>query len=470
MTGIKGTGMAALAEILVERGAQVSGSDVAERFFTDELLAAIGVEPRVGFDASHLAAAVDLLVYSSAYDETNPERREAERRSIPSYSYPQMLGLLSQPQPSLAVAGVHGKTTTTAMIGAMVRAGHVPATVVVGSAVPDFGGSATLRQGGDYLIAETCEYRRHFLDFHPQTLLVTSIEADHLDYYRDLEDVTSAFRSLVDRLPQCGTIVFCSDDPGAQALGTWAEDVRPDLRSVSYGRSTEAELHIVDGESADGRQHFALVVQDGSQVASELAGTWSLGVPGEHMVANAAGALAALSALAGAPSPAQRRAWMQALDSFAGTRRRSELIWNGGGIRIMDDYAHHPTAIRLTLAGYRRFWPDSRIIVDFMSHTYSRSIALLSGFTTAFGDADLLILNDIYGSARERAGGQITGEQFAAEIARSHGNVRYEPDFERVVDMLAEELRPGDLFVTMGAGDNFRIAPRLRERLEGKSR
>lgn len=473
MTGIKGTGMAALAEILVDRGAQVSGSDVAERFFTDDLLAALGVTPSIGFDAAHVSPDTELLVYSSAYDETNPQRQEALRRGIPAFSYPQMLGALSQAQPSLAVAGVHGKTSTTAMIGAIVRAGRLPGTVVVGSAVPDFGGSATLRQGGAFLVAETCEYRRHFLDFHPQTLLVTSIEPDHLDYYRDAEDVAAAFRSLADRLPHSGTLVSCADDPGARELAAWAGESRPDLRRISYGRAADADLRITDYGVAEARQHFGLEVQPmqdrhGVEDLAQLAGAWSLGVPGDHMVANATGALAALSALVGAPAAAQRERWAAALSEFAGTRRRSELIAEVAGVRIMDDYAHHPTAIRLTLAGYRRFWPDARIIVDFMSHTYSRSISLLSDFTTAFADADWLILNSIYASARERADGVITGEQFATEIARCHPRVDYEPDFDRVVERLADAVRPGDLVVTMGAGDNFRIAGNLRDRLRDR--
>ncbi|MFW5643368.1 MAG: UDP-N-acetylmuramate--L-alanine ligase [Alkalispirochaeta sp.] len=466
MTGIKGTGMAALAEILHRAGAHVTGSDVEERFFTDDLLEAIGITPLIGFDGAHVPPDASLLVYSAAYSDDNPERREARKRGIPQRSYTEMLGDISRTRTAVAVSGVHGKTTTTAMLGVMVDASAVPATVVVGSGVPGFGGSATLVKGEDVLIAETCEYRRHFLDYDPDILLVTSVEEDHLDYYRDFEDVISGFVEFGSKLPAGGTLVYCHDDPGATTVAAMLRETRPDLTIVPYGFTCQGIGSISGYRSSPGMQRFHLAVPAGRGTEAETPGTgfreisteWELRVPGRHSVLNAAGAILVLALLTGEVGNDEPAAWRRGLSGFTGTRRRSEVIRDTGGILVLDDYAHHPTAIRTTLEGYRQFWPGRRLVVDFMSHTYTRTAALLDQFQRAFESADVVFLNDIYASARERYDGGITGETFAAAVAACHPDVRYVPDFDMATSEIIAELRPGDIFVTMGAGDNFRIA------------
>ena len=453
--------MAALAEILHDAGAVLSGSDVAEQFFTDTLLERIELTPRVGFEAGHVPPDVQLLVYSSAYGEENPERAEARRRGLPQYSYTEMLGALSRTRRSLAVSGVHGKTTTTAMIGTIVSATDLPATVVVGSAVPTFGGSATLRQGQELLVAETCEYRRHFLDFSPDVLIVTSVEADHLDYYRDYADVLQAFLSFARSLPPQGAMIYCADDAGAQDVARRIGEERPDIVRQPYGFSVRGTGHVSEPIVESGCQRFT-VTHAGGVVE------WTVEIPGRHMVLDAAAAVLGLVGLVGEPDPVSRAVWQRALATFAGTRRRSELIATVAGVRVMDDYAHHPTAIQITLNGYRTFWPGSRIVVDFMSHTYSRTTALLDGFAAAFSDADVVFLNEIYASARERNSAAISGRDLARAMADHHGDVRFVADFAAAAEAIAAELRPGDLFVTMGAGDNFRIAPMVVERLQAR--
>lgn len=459
MTGIKGTGMAALAEILSAEGAVLTGSDVAERFFTDDLLAAIGVVPSIGFDAAHIPRDAAVLVYSSAYPADNPERAEASRRGIPQYSYTEMLGALSRNRRSLAVSGVHGKTSTTAMIGSMVRESDLRATVVVGSAVPSFGGSATLRRGRELFIAETCEYRRHFLDYSPDVLLVSSVEADHLDYYRDADDVADAFVEFGDRLPDGGTLIYCADDPGAGRVAARLTAARPDLVMVPYGFSVSGDGHVAEPTVSAGAQSCA-VQWDGRLHP------FSLSIPGRHMALNAAAAIVSIALLTGSPVT---EAMIAGLSAFRGTRRRSEIIAEVGGVRIIDDYAHHPTAIRTTLAGFRAFWPGRRIVVDFMSHTFSRTRALLAEFATAFEAADILFLNDIYASAREQNVDGLTGRDLADAVARNHPDVRYVPDFGAAARDIAGALRPGDIFVTMGAGDNFRIGTDVATRLGSSS-
>lgn len=452
-TGIKGTGMTALAEILAAYGAHLSGSDVAERFFTDELLAAIHVVPRVGFAADHVPEDATMLVYSAAYSADNPERVAAAHRGIPQFSYTQMLGALSRSARSLAVSGVHGKTSTTALAGTIVRHLNLSATVIVGSAVPSFGGSATLRNGREALIAETCEYRRHFLDFSPAVLLVTSVEADHLDYFRDADDVADAFVEFGDRLASGGTVIACSDDPGARAVAQRIGERRTDVTVQLYGTSVNGVGNVAIGNPERGTLPFAVTLSDGAVAAA-------LRVPGRHMALNAAGAILALQAL-WPDTPINHDALRAALARFRGTRRRSEVLGEWNGVLYVDDYAHHPAAIRTTLAGYRAFWPGRRIVVDFMSHTFSRTAALLDGFAGAFSDADIVLLNDIYASARETPIAGISGERLAAAIAAHHPAVEYHPSFDEAVARARTLLRPGDLFVTMGAGNNNEVGARL---------
>lgn len=465
LTGIKGSGMTALAEVLHSLGARVSGSDVADRFYTDGLLARIGVEPRIGFAAAHVPAACDLLVYSAAYGEQNAERREAARRGIPTLRYTAALGELSAGRPSLGVAGVHGKTTTTAMVGVLVRAVGVPATVVVGSAVPDFGGSATLRLGSDYLIAETCEYRRHFLDFRPRVVLITSVEADHLDYFADASDVQDAFIAYARLVPAGGAVVACADDAGARDVAAVIAAERPDIDVRLYGQTARGPWRISDVVVADGAQHFTVAGR-----------RWSLPMPGTHAVLNAVGALVALGALLAPGVPAlppelASEGASAALASFHGTRRRSEIVYRSDSVLVMDDYAHHPTAIRATLAGLRHFYPHHRITVAFMPHTYSRTAALFDAFAEAFSDADRVVINDVYASAREAHGSGPDGRALADAVATRHRDARFDHEFAAVCDAWFHDARAArpdrpELFLSMGAGVNDWIARELARRLE----
>lgn len=460
LTGVKGSGMAALAELLHARGATLSGSDVADRFYTDVMLERIGLQPRVGFAAQHLPPQLDLLLYSTAYATDNPERSAARERGIPELSYNEALGALSRMQPTLAVSGVHGKTTTTAMIGTMAR--DLPVTVLVGSAVPSFDGSATLRSGNDLFVVEACEYRRHFLSIQPTVLLVTSIEADHLDYFRDAQDVFTAFVQMADQLPPQGCLVYCADDSGARRLADRLRNDRPELRQIGYGFDKHADVRLSEVTTEAGLQRASLRLSDGAvQVA--------LAVPGRHNLLNAAGALAALDQIvAAAGARPDRSAWAQRLRAFRGTRRRSEVLGEVDGVLVMDDYAHHPSAIRATLRGLREFY-DRRILVDFMSHTYSRSAALLDDFAGAFGDAAVVVVNDIYASAREQTAAQIDSAAFAQRLIDAHPDAHYRSDFGAAARYLADAAQPGDVVLTMGAGDNFRIAERVLELLQERS-
>lgn len=473
LVGVKGTGMAALAEVLVSKGVVVSGSDVAEAFYTDALLAAIGVVPRVGFAEEHLPEAVSLVVYSAAYDpQSNPELRAAVQRGVPLLTYTEALGALSLEAreagaPTVAVAGVHGKTSTTALLGTLVRSLRIPGTVIVGSAVRSFGGTATYNGGAEALVAETCEYRRNFLSFYPSVLVVTAVEADHLDYYRDYADVLSAFVAFGERLSPRGLLVYCRDNAGACEAAAEITARRRDLRTVSYGFSDESDVALRDyamgtEETPEGPRGFQEFRIDGIDTLLKLR------VPGKHMVENAAAALAVLREepafrryIEDAGENKAAREIAGALASFSGTARRSEHLGTVGGIQFVDDYGHHPTAIRKTLETYREFYGAQRLVVDFMSHTYSRTAALLDEFAQAFDAADIVILHKIYASAREQFSGSISGEDLAAAARCYHDTVYYFPEVLDALPFCKELLQPGDLFVTLGAGDNWVLGREL---------
>ncbi len=463
LVGIKGTGMAALAEILSARGARVTGSDTSEKFYTDEVLRRLGIPFSEGFSENNLPPDSQLVVHSAAYRaEENPELAAAARRSIPSVLYPEALGLLSARSDASGVSGVHGKSTTTALCGVILKAWGFPATVLVGAEVPAFGGRSTLVQGERYLVAETCEYRRHFLNFHAERIVITSIEPDHLDYFKDLEDILSAFETYGRSLPFQGTVVYCADDPGASAAAARIFKRRDDLRMVPYGRGAAGDFRLTAVEQGEGRSRFSL---------AGIPGGFALRIPGEHSVLNAAAALALTSLLwereRGGMKSADYAAASVALESFTGSRRRSEIVGEAGGVLFMDDYAHHPTAVEKTLAGIRRFHPGKRLIVDFMSHTYSRTRALLAEFGRCFGSADIVILHRIYASAREADPGTGLDEALHREIARNHPHVHYFAQPADALPFLKAELRAGDLFITMGAGDNWKIGQQLFQALGG---
>ncbi len=457
MVGVKGTGMEALAEVLWARGARVTGSDTTETFYTDAVLRRLSIPFTEGFDAANLPSDTQLLIHSAAYRrEDNPELALGASRGIPMMAYPQALGQLSQMSDSSGVSGVHGKSTTTAMCGVILNAWRMPATVLVGAEVPAFGDRSTLMLGGKYFVAETCEYRRHFLNFRPSQILITSVEPDHLDYFKDLEDLLGAFEEYGALLPRGGALVYCADDPGAAAAASRILSRREDVRAVPYGRTASGAFRVIEETMDDGRSGFAL---------AGWKQRFALKVPGAHSVLNAAGALALCSLLwekeRTGPTGLDLEAAAAALADFAGSRRRSEIVGGASGILFMDDYGHHPTAINATLEGLKRYYPKRRLVVDFMSHTYSRTRALLHELGSCFSCADMVILHRIYASAREPNEGGVTGRDLFNEVALHHKNVRYFDDPHEAVPFLLSELRTGDLFITMGAGDNWKLGREL---------
>lgn len=464
MVGIKGTGMAALAEILSAGGARLSGSDVSEVFYTDAILAALGIEV-FPFDRGNVRAGIDLVIHSAAYVRgVHPELAAAEALGIPILSYTEALGELSRRFDSSGIAGVHGKTTTTALTGTLLRGAGSSSTILAGSAVAGFGDRSTLILGKRFFVAETCEYKRHFLSFSPARIVLTSVEPDHQDYYPDYDSIRDAFLEYVLSLPPRGCLIYCVDDPGASDVAGRALALRPDLDAVPYGWTAEGRWKLESYRIGNERAEFRL---------SGFPEPFRLRVPGRHVALDAAAALALTERLVreefGRPLEGTRLESVRAaLESFSGSRRRCEVLGLARGILFMDDYGHHPTAIRLTLEGIREFYPDRRLVVDFMSHTYSRTAALLDGYADAFSAADEVILHKIYASARERPDGTVTGRTLFERMSARRPRVRYFEEPLDARDALRAELGPGDLFLTLGAGDNFRLGRALYESIKAE--
>ena len=478
--GIKGTGMAALVEILYSRGAVITGSDVSERFYTDDILDKLHLKA-LPFNSANITGDIQYVIYSSAYNpEKNPDLIEAGKRGIPCMLYTEALGSVSETAYSCSVCGVHGKTTTTGLIGTLLKQLNFPAQVLAGSVITSFGDSCTMTTpacsavGHKYFIAETCEYQRHFLAFCPKKIVLTSIESDHQDCYPTYADIRDAFVTYICKLPEKGQLIYCADDKGACEAAMLVREKRPDIRLVPYGEQAEGAYHLVFGTVSDGQQHFTL---DGLGVPLAIC------VPGRHMVRNAAAACALVCELLKTEGT---RVDAQAIGSglllFSGGKRRSEIIGRsvtpgGNSVIFVDDYGHHPTAIKTTLAGYREFYAGRKIIVDFMSHTYSRTAALLDDFAHAFDSADMIILHKIYASAREKASDfSITGIDLYTRAKKYYKNVYY---FEEVMDaehfVIDELSQPagsafpaGYIFVTMGAGDNWKLGKAVFEKLEAE--
>jgi UDP-N-acetylmuramate--alanine ligase len=466
--GIKGTGMAALAELLHGRGARVEGSDTHERFYTDAVLKRLGIPYREGFDPSNVPDDAQLVIHSAAYDpKSHPELVEAVRQGLPLLEYTAALGELSKTAFSIGVAGVHGKTTTTAMIGTICKEEGLPAYVLVGSAVSNFGSRSTFVGGDRCFVAETCEYRRHFLSFRPDVIVVTNVDADHLDYFEDREDVLGAFVEYGRLLPDGGSLVYCADDDGACELARRLSRERGDLSLVPYGFEAEGAYRIHGYRRESGVHRFLLGSGAEGESRSKASAELELRIPGKHSVLNAAAAVAATDLielqLGTAASEDGAGGVRRALAGFSGSKRRSEILGEAGGVIFADDYGHHPREVRGTIEGFREFYPDRRLIVDFMSHTYTRTAAFLDDFADAFASADEVILHKIYASAREAAG-SVDGRTLFEKVKERHPNAGY---FHEVMDAepyLAGHLSEGDLFLTMGAGDNWRLSEALHRR------
>ena len=467
--GIKGTGMAALVEIMHGAGAVISGSDVAERFYTDDILESLGIHASL-FSEDNITDDIQFVVYSSAYSPTvNPDLIAAARRKIPCMLYTEALGAYSKRAYSSGICGVHGKTGTTGLAGTILKELPLPSQTLAGSVINSFGNgnSCTFTSANfsgsrnPYFVAETCEYQRHFMSFHPQKIVLTSVESDHQDFYPTFADIQQAFVDYICLLPKGGDLIYCADDAGAVETAQIAFKKRGDIHLIPYGERADGDYRLDFKGVSDEKNSFSI----------PLLGDLYIRVPGKHEVRDAVGACALVCELLRTDGKNPKdfaEDIKRGLANFSGGRRRSEVVGrvqnaSGQSVIIIDDYAHHPTAIKTTLAGFREFYDGRKIIVDFMSHTYSRTEALLDDFAAAFTDADTVILHKIYASARENSeNANISGKTLFEKVKDGGKNAYYFEEVPDAKDFALSELnksggKNGFLFVTMGAGDNWKL-------------
>ncbi len=451
MVGIGGIGMSSIAEVLLDRGYRVTGSDLKKSDVT-ERLEALGAVVYEGHAAGQVGDA-DVVVYSSAVrPQQNPETMEAESRHIPLIPRSVMLGELMRMKFGIGIAGTHGKTTTTSMTGLVVSEGGFDPTIIVGGKVTVFGSNAVSGEG-DIIIIEADEYDRTFLRLTPSLAVITSIEEDHLDIYKDLEDIKAAFVQFANAVPFFGAAIVCLDDPAVQEI---VDDIK--RRLVTYGTARQAHIRAENVEQEGLLTRFKVLREDAPL------GTVALHAPGLHNVRNALAAVAV-----GLELDIDFEKIRAGLARFTGVQRRFQKVGEAGGVLLIDDYAHHPTEIVATLQAASAGFPDRRIVAVFQPHLYSRTRDFLDGFARAFFNADVLVVTDVYG-AREEPLENVNG-QLLADLAarRGHRDVHYVGDKEALPEALLSLAEPGDVVVTLGAGDVWRYGHRFLEKLKERA-
>jgi UDP-N-acetylmuramate--alanine ligase len=454
--GIGGIGMSGIAEVLINLGFRVSGSDLKASSVTDRLKQ-MGVEIFEGHNAENVGQP-HVVVRSTAVRDDNPEVVEAHRRSIPVIPRAEMLAELMRLKPhTVAVAGSHGKTTTTSMVATVLGHAGLDPTMVVGGVVGAFGSNAHLGTS-DLMVVEADESDRSFLMLTPTIAVVTNIDREHMDYYHDMDDVRACFASFVNKVPFYGSSVLCLDDPNVQAIIPLLE-----RRRLTYGLSAQADVSA-HGIRYDNNFGSTFSVWRGSDVVGEL----TLRVPGMHNVYNALAAIAV-----GFELEVSFDKIAEGLFSFTGAGRRFQAKGEVNDVLVVDDYGHHPTEIRATLAAAKLGSGGRRIVVLFQPHRYSRTHDLMQEFARSFNNADVLFITDIYAASEDPIEG-VTAEALTAAITRfGHKDANYIGGLENAATILRDKVQPGDLVVTLGAGTVNRVCDQLlyllREQSQGTS-
>lgn len=445
--GIGGAGMSALSYVMIKRGYQVSGSDAKPGYMATNL-AKEGALVFIGHSACQIERA-EVVVVSTAIHPDNPELVEAKKRQVPVIHRSDVLAYLMNKHKGVAVAGAHGKTTTSSMLSCITCEGGLDPTIVVGGIVNNLGSNA-VNGKSDYVVAEADESDGSFLKFHPYLAVITNIENDHLDHYGSEENIQAAFAKFVEQIKEDGKAILCYDNAKVRALGE-----KTGKTVISYG---------IDSKDADYRAENIEYGKNGTTYdilyKNEVIGKGQLIVPGRHNVLNSLGAIAAAREL-GIPL----ESILASLAHFSGAKRRFETKGKVGGVWVVDDYAHHPTEIAVTLKAARQTQPE-RLVCVFQPHRYTRTQLLLDQFAVAFKDCDELIITDIYAASEDPIPG-VSGEMLAHKIAKTTGQkVRYISGQDKIEETLEREVRPGDLVITMGAGDIYRLGEQLVQALE----
>ncbi|MBO6536686.1 MAG: UDP-N-acetylmuramate--L-alanine ligase [Balneolaceae bacterium] len=448
MVGIGGIGMSGMAEILIHRGYKVTGSD-GSLSETTRRLEELGATIFEGHAAENIEGA-DVVVFTSAVKaDENVETKAALEKRIPTIKRAEMLAELMKMKFGIGVAGTHGKTTTTTMIGLVTREGNYDPTIMVGGKVHSFDKTNAVVGKGDVIVVEADEFDRTFLRLTPSIAIITNIEAEHLDIYDDLDDVKGAFIDYANKVPFYGAVVVCLDDPNVRSILPHLE-----RRIISYGLTPQARIRATDLQTNQFNSTFT-VLQDGEKL-----GVITLKAPGEHNVKNALAAVAT-----GLELNIDFKLIKQGLENFEGVYRRFQLKYNNG-VMVIDDYAHHPTEVKATLEAANSGWPDRRVVAVFQPHLYSRTQELYKEFGLSFFDAEVMVVTDVYPS-REKPIEGVTGKLIADTASTyGHRNVVYVEDKNEVHERLKEIIKPGDIIITMGAGDIYKSGDKFVEEIE----
>ncbi len=445
--GIGGIGLSAIAEILLSRGYEVSGSDMKESGETARL-ASKGARVFIGHRAEN-ADQADLLVYSSAVGRDNPEMKRAEERGIPVLSRAQMLGLLMKEyENSVAVSGTHGKTTTTSMVSLILERAEMEPTILVGGNLAEIGGNVKVGHSR-YFITEACEYMDSFLSLKPKIEIILNIDSDHLDYFKDIDHIVSSFDKFAHLVPANGTIIAYDANPFVNQVIRNLDNV------VTFGFNENCDYYASDIKfNENGMPSFDV------HHAGQLLNRVQLAIPGEHNILNALAAYTCACVLGVDPQLTK-----DTLERYHGTQRRFDLVGTTAkGVKIVDDYAHHPTEIKATLSASENV-PHNSLWCIFQPHTYTRTLALFDEFADAFEKADRLILAEIY-AAREKNIYKISSAQLAEKIRETHPDkeVLFMEDFGAIADYVDENAQRGDMVITMGAGDIYKVGEMLLDK------
>lgn len=436
--GIGGISMSGLAETLLHYGYSVSGSDAKQSNITDKL-SEKGAKIYIGHDRKNVDGA-GLVVYTAAVKKDNPELIRAEELNIPAVDRAEFLGqIMKQYKYGIAVSGTHGKTTTTSLIAIIMNNANLDPTVMVGGEVDALGGN--VRPGkSPYFVTEACEYVESFLRLYPYIGIILNIDADHLDYYSNLEHIIQSFSKFVNLIPEDGYLIVCSDDENAMKAAAVRES-----NVVTFGLGKDARW-TAKNINYDSKGCGAFDVYDNDK----FFGNFKLNIPGEHNVKNALCAIA-VSQIFNISSAIIS----SSLSEFYGTHRRFEIKGQFNGTVVIDDYAHHPTEVKATLSAAKNF-PHKKLWCIFQPHTYTRTLKLFDEFSSAFNDADELIITDIY-AAREKDTGEINSYMLCDSVKKHGVNARYISSFEDIVEYVKSNAASGDLVITMGAGDIYKV-------------
>ena len=448
--GIGGIGMSGIAEVLLNLGYAITGSDVSLSDITQRLTS-LGAVIFSGHQASHLRDA-DVVVTSTAVKDDNPEVLEAHRRNIPVIPRAEMLAELLKMKFSVAVSGSHGKTTTTSMVSTVLAYGGLDPTMVIGGKLASIGSNAKIGDG-EIIVAEADESDGSFLKLNPCLAVITNIDREHLDYYRDIEEIKAAFLKFANIVPFYGSTILCLDNEHVR-------EILPQIKRkvITYGLTSPADYQATEMVLTGPLSKFSVSCR------GERLGEVTLNVPGRFNIANALATIAVAREL-DMPFDAIRKG----LEAFVGVHRRLEIKGKVNGVTVVDDYGHHPTEIRETLAAARQVWKD-RIIVVFQPHRYTRTQKLFNEFLTAFPDADYLIVTDIYAASEKPIEGVSAANLCEGIRAHGHQNVIYLSGFDEMTDHLLAMAKPSDVIITQGAGSVWKVGEEFLKRVDKKNK